>query len=56
VLRAVEVKKAPLLDRLGGPESIKAAVDVFYAKVGCQTSSAAVQQQLDEVMLWLQAG
>lgn len=33
VLRAVEVQKAPLLNRLGGPEAIKAAVDVFYGKV-----------------------
>jgi hypothetical protein len=53
VLRAAEVQKAPLLDRLGGPDSIKAAVDVFYGKVSCQLSSAAVQQQL--VTLWLQA-
>jgi hypothetical protein len=53
VLRAAEVQKAPLLNRLGGPEAIEAAVDVFYGKVGCQQSPAAVQQQLGEMMLWL---
>jgi hypothetical protein len=41
VLRAVEVQKAPLLNRLGGPEAIKAAVDVFYGKVGCQHNSSS---------------
>jgi truncated hemoglobin YjbI len=37
--QAPEVQKAPLLQRLGGPDAVKAAVDIFYVKV--RTACAA---------------
>jgi hypothetical protein len=33
-----EKRHAPLIDRLGGPEAVKTAVDIFYGKV-CFTSN-----------------
>lgn len=38
---AAEVKQAPLLQRLGGPDAIKAAVDIFYGKVRSHMRTAA---------------
>lgn len=41
VLRAADAERSPLLERLGGPAAIKAAVDIFYGKVCSQPSFAA---------------